>query len=145
MKKRIAALAMGAALATSAFMAPQAMAGTPAPSACEKGEKLVEGTHKIGDKVDVDIPEGFKAHHFDSQSPEDSLERDGDIFRIAAGEPGENTVTLTFEKGKRKNTKTATAEVKYTLDKCVKEKDKGKDKAHGSAFIGGGLFQKSSH
>lgn len=125
LKKRIAALTMGAALATSAFLAPQAAAGTP-DFKCEKGYELVAGTHKIGGKVEVEIPKGFEARDLKSQDPANSLERDGKGFKIKNGEQGKNTVTLTFEKGKGKKKRTETTTVKYTLDKC--EKKKGDDK-----------------
>ncbi len=128
LKKRIAALTMGAALATSAFLAPQATAGAH-DHKCEKGYERVEGTHKIGDKVAVDIPRGFDARDLESQSPARSLTVDRGVFKIATGEPGKNVVTLTFEKGKGKGKKTETTTVKYTLDKCEKkggDKDKPK-------------------
>ncbi|MCS5479993.1 hypothetical protein NYP18_10040 [Corynebacterium sp. YIM 101645] len=130
LKKRIAALTMGAALATSAFLAPQATAGTH-DHKCDKGYEYVAGTHQVGDKLTVDTPKGYK---YESHTPATSLlkvdEKRGEtVFKIVRGEKGKNTVKVTFAKKYKKGGKWVTdykhVNAEFKLGKCEK---KGSDK-----------------
>jgi hypothetical protein len=135
-KKRIAALAVGASIATSALLAPQAVAAPPTTPTCEKHEEWAPGANYVGELVPLNLP---AAH----TSVTDVTVIDGEdvvvpapgkTLRILPGTEGKHTIKVSYRYKEQGSPvfKTGYKTLTINVGHC---KEKGKDyEPHESSF-----------